>query len=701
MKPRSDFFFTNYMPFEHPLAAEGNPDALRNVESFHSPPGRIAANVHAQLTNPQDIASANQFFKPTGGEQFLPTVGKVSPAGIEMNAVAPTAKFGAPPMTGLETQGIPLPTGGGEMAALSAAPGAIPGAEQISPLINMIMKMPGHIGLVSSFFEALGSFFAPAQEMLGHLVEGFDPGALFEHAGSASEALGGVLESAGEHMSVDLNLLPADAPIFDQIGHGTAAGDFASGGLGTVGHSLGANAPDLKDSFAGAPRLEVGGSPTHPIFEMGPDAKTLGFDAPNHNYLAMEPNRGFGATVGNFSPPAATPSAPITQPTVAHNAAPTAAHTVAPTGGAGHGHGSSALDFRKDALSTSREHLLGSSHSVAHSDTAHGAAHSSATNDGANHAFDAQPADTNHGDNQAFDAQPAVANQPEIQTHDQPATPQGDHQAEMQSDTKAGGDSYTVHKGDNLWDIARNHLGDGSRWEEIYDLNKSVLGDNPRMIMPGTELQMPGGDTIASGAGGADYTVQSGDSLWNISHEHMSGGQNWHELYQNNEAVIGSNPAMIHPGQHLHLDASAHDQSLASGGDGAGSAGGHAGVNHDIASAPNHSHHLASNSHHLASNSHHLASNSHHLASHTHGPVHNHSAGQSNVAQHATTDHTVAQAGQGHAAGPANHSPLASQHPAAAVGELNAHAQSLSSIQSYGDGAQSIDTATHVPNPQP
>jgi hypothetical protein len=41
------------------------------------------------------------------------------------------------------------------MAGLGAIP---PGGEQaVSPLINMITKMPGHIGLFSSFFEALVS----------------------------------------------------------------------------------------------------------------------------------------------------------------------------------------------------------------------------------------------------------------------------------------------------------------------------------------------------------------------------------------------------------------------------------------------------------------------------------------------------------------------------------------------------------------
>lgn len=86
--------------------------------------------------------------------------------------------------------------------------------------------------------------------------------------------------------------------------------------------------------------------------------------------------------------------------------------------------------------------------------------------------------------------------------------------------------------------------------------------------MPGTELHLPGGDQIAATASG-DYTVQSGDNLWNIARDHMGGGQNWQNLFHSNEAVVGVNPDMIHPGQHLNLDgaqahAQAHQQLAAS-----------------------------------------------------------------------------------------------------------------------------------------
>lgn len=61
---------------------------------------------------------------------------------------------------------------------------------------------------------------------------------------------------------------------------------------------------------------------------------------------------------------------------------------------------------------------------------------------------------------------------------------------------------YTVVSGDNLWDIARVKLGDGSRMDEIYELNKDTIeaaakkygrssSSNGWWIYPGTVLQLP------------------------------------------------------------------------------------------------------------------------------------------------------------------------------------------------------------------
>ena len=54
----------------------------------------------------------------------------------------------------------------------------------------------------------------------------------------------------------------------------------------------------------------------------------------------------------------------------------------------------------------------------------------------------------------------------------------------------AGKDSYTVQKGDCLWDIAEEQLGDGMCWSSLYEQNKEVIGDNPYLIYVGITLQL-------------------------------------------------------------------------------------------------------------------------------------------------------------------------------------------------------------------
>lgn len=51
--------------------------------------------------------------------------------------------------------------------------------------------------------------------------------------------------------------------------------------------------------------------------------------------------------------------------------------------------------------------------------------------------------------------------------------------------------TYTVVKGDCLWNIAKKFYGDGSKYTVIYDANRGVVGGNPNLIYPGQVLTIP------------------------------------------------------------------------------------------------------------------------------------------------------------------------------------------------------------------
>lgn len=59
------------------------------------------------------------------------------------------------------------------------------------------------------------------------------------------------------------------------------------------------------------------------------------------------------------------------------------------------------------------------------------------------------------------------------------------------TDTKPVPKSYTVKSGDSLYKIAKLELGDGAKWQSIYDKNKSIIGPDPNVIKPGQKLVMP------------------------------------------------------------------------------------------------------------------------------------------------------------------------------------------------------------------
>jgi nucleoid-associated protein YgaU len=55
----------------------------------------------------------------------------------------------------------------------------------------------------------------------------------------------------------------------------------------------------------------------------------------------------------------------------------------------------------------------------------------------------------------------------------------------------ATGNTYTVVSGDSLSKIAKHHYGDAAKWHQIYDANKAIIGSNPDHIEVGQVLTLP------------------------------------------------------------------------------------------------------------------------------------------------------------------------------------------------------------------
>lgn len=62
---------------------------------------------------------------------------------------------------------------------------------------------------------------------------------------------------------------------------------------------------------------------------------------------------------------------------------------------------------------------------------------------------------------------------------------------ETRVDNTTTPETYTVVKGDCLWNIAKKFYGSGSKYTLIYNANKDVIGDNPSLIYAGQVLTIP------------------------------------------------------------------------------------------------------------------------------------------------------------------------------------------------------------------
>lgn len=623
----------------------------------------LPASVESELSRGFDIQAARQFFQPTGAEAALPPI---STGGAESAALASKAAAIAP---GFEAAAL---NAGGNSAAAMAAKNAI------SPMIQLILRLPGVLGVGQSFFEILGALFLPG----ANLMEAFNPTLWANQlaggiANLKTSLMTNTASSVGEHMVVPLSMLPGNAPILSQIGmqgmngfdmssiHAATEGLNSTGSLGIGSEHMNISGPlDLKKvQFEGAGSNTARFAGRHDGLLSGPNvnpdisashmsgAQRLFSDqwtaGSNNSLFANASSTGSTNTVvsasgspagsshmnigsnsfnqevgslpagyqlgegsisgpgissGNIgyqmsgaqpsldAAPKLAPSGRVSdtlgagvgegQPLLAQNAVPeyyrpsmatggySGAETSAPVSDAGSGssgltglRAGQPMSILKKPIGTNHH---GSMDSIGHqSKGAMSHSHNSKAMDQISHRTTPKAYGQSRAAHVApkHEVQSAAPEQSNAVQQQQPMDQQSQQyqQAQSTDQVQQPGDAqveaienYTVQKGDCLWDIAKNKLGDGSKWTEIYKINADAIGANPDLIHSGLELKMPGMDATQT-ANAGQYAVQPGDNLWDIAKEQLGDGTKWGEIYKANANVIGDNPRLILPGQQLSM----------------------------------------------------------------------------------------------------------------------------------------------------
>ena len=591
--------------------------------------GHAAASplIENQLSSPADIGKAHQFFQP--GAQAQLGNAALGQAAMGKAAIGNAA---------LGTAAIP----GADVGSLTGKALQIAQA-QVSPIIQLIMRMPGHIGLMSSAFEAFAAFFTHHATLIGGLDPSLlgaaahgDIGAQFAHAAQLCE-----------HIPLDLHILPHDAPFL----HDLAMNHIGMPDGALTGGEHGFDLSYVNDHLFSHDSLNVSGT----LNAAKPQFEGLSFNDP-HGELISGPSlshgspathladdksllleKGFNAGhAGNPSnsmlSSASTPTTPaVSQPlsfassgsvpsslhvgSSAFGAQPSAAAAVGNLGTADGGsslsnalgsHGADsgsfgpsgavgdklggqqllAMNKTGDVSSTGTGSEYGANfiksqpsghveglkakeltlesvnghHKLADAAGSHGNAldklHKQAHEVGSKHA-------TTHAHKAVSSSKPSSPSNTTASSQSQNQVASTDAGADTGAAPADGADAnaapadYKIQSGDCLWNIAKDKLGDATKWSEIFKLNSDTLGSNPSMIHPGATIHLPG-QSLAHHAGEASkYVVKSGDNLWNISKNNLGDATKWGEVYKLNHELIGSNPGLIQPGTELTLPGTA------------------------------------------------------------------------------------------------------------------------------------------------
>jgi nucleoid-associated protein YgaU len=141
------------------------------------------------------------------------------------------------------------------------------------------------------------------------------------------------------------------------------------------------------------------------------------------------------------------------------------------------------------------------------------------------------------------------------------------------SDSETPTVEYTVRRGDSLWKIAEENLGDGMRYREIVVLNHDVLPANPDFIDPGLVLRLPSDGESAiekteEPRTKETYVVEPGDTLWDIAEDNLGEGERYPEVFEASRDTVQpdeqhlTDPDLIRPGWELTIPGTDDDSPV-------------------------------------------------------------------------------------------------------------------------------------------
>lgn len=123
---------------------------------------------------------------------------------------------------------------------------------------------------------------------------------------------------------------------------------------------------------------------------------------------------------------------------------------------------------------------------------------------------------------------------------------------DLQTSPQPQPSTYVVQPGDTLSGIAQSELGDANRWPQIWVLNRDQIGD-PDLIFAGQVLTLP--DPASTDPVPQVHRVVPGDTLSTIARDKLGDASRFPEIFELNRNII-NNPNLIFPGQVLLVPAS-------------------------------------------------------------------------------------------------------------------------------------------------